>query len=113
MFAGMISGCLVSRRLLPRETKFSATELEALALLETVEHFKMYLAGHDFVAYTDHQALLGVLEGVPSSTKLTRWKLKLAEYAMDVRYIKGINNPIADAMSRQGWPVTQDDASSV
>ncbi len=102
-----------SRRLLPRETKFSATELEALALLETVEHFKMYLAGHDFVAYTDHQALLGVLEGVPSSTKLTRWKLKLAEYAMDVRYIKGINNPIADAMSRQGWPVTQDDASSV
>ncbi len=58
-------------------TKFAATELEALALLETGEHFKLYLAGRDFVAYTDHQALLGILEGVPSSAKLldgnTNW----------------------------------------
>ncbi len=66
-----------SRQLLPREQKFAATELEALALLETVEHFKLYLAGRDFAAYTDHQALLGILEGVPSSAKLTRWKHKL------------------------------------
>ncbi len=37
-----------SRQLLPREQKFAATELEALALLETLEHFKLYLAKKRF-----------------------------------------------------------------
>ncbi len=96
-----------SRQLLPREQKFAATELEALALLETVEHFKLYLAGRDFVAYTDHQALLGILEGVPSSAKLTdgntNWKHKLEDYSISIVYIKGEQNPVADALSRQGW----------
>ncbi len=77
-----------SRKLLDRETKFSATELEDLALLETVEFFKMYLSGFHFRAYTDHQALVGVLDGVPSSAKLTRWKLRLAEFDVELVYVK-------------------------
>ncbi len=96
-----------SRQLLPREQKFSATELEALALLETIEHFKLYLAGRDFVAFTDHQALSGVLDGVPPSSKLARWKHKLAEYSVNIVYIKGAQNPVADSLSRQGWPQPQ------
>ncbi len=96
-----------SRQLLSREQKFSATELEALALLETIEHFKLYLAGRDFVAFTDHQALSGVLDGVPPSSKLARWKHKLAEYSVNIVYIKGAQNPVADSLSRQGWPQPQ------
>ncbi len=85
-----------SRKLIPRERKFSATELEALALLETVEHFSLYL-------FTDHQALSGILDGIPSSSKLTRWKLKLADYDIVIEHIKGLHNPIADSLSWQGW----------
>ncbi len=92
-----------SRKLIPRERKISATELEALALLETVEHFRLYLAGRQFKAFTDHQALSGILDGVPSSSKLTRWKLKLADYDIAIEHIKGLHNPIADSLSRQGW----------
>ncbi len=41
-----------SRQLQSREIKDLATELEALALLTTIEYFSYYLSGRDFVAYT-------------------------------------------------------------
>ena len=45
-----------------RQTKnaercYSATELEALALLCTIEHFSHYLFWEVFIIYTDHKAL--------------------------------------------------------
>ncbi len=78
-------------------------ELEALALLETVEQFRLYLAGRQFKAFTDHQALSGILDGVQLSSKLTRWKWKLADYDIAIEHIKGLHNHIADSLSRQGW----------
>ena len=39
------------------EHRYSATELEALALVETVRHFGYYLYGKVFTAYTDHKPL--------------------------------------------------------
>ncbi len=51
-----------SRQLQSRESKYSATELEALALLTTIEHFSYYLSGREFVAYTDHIALTHILD---------------------------------------------------
>jgi len=93
-----------SRQLLDRESKFSATELEALALLSTVEHFKYYLGGRHFTAYTDHQALKPIFEGIPPSNRLLRWKDKLDLYDMNIIYLPGKQNVMADALSRQGWP---------
>ena len=41
------------RQILPREAKYSATELEALALVECLKHCKSYLAnGHPHTVYT-------------------------------------------------------------
>ena len=39
------------------EQRYSATELEALALVETVEHFSYYLYGKLFSVFTDHKPL--------------------------------------------------------
>lgn len=96
-----------SRQLVDRESKYSATELEALALLSTVEHFKFYLCGVSFKVFTDHQALKSIFEGVPPNNRLHRWKDKLSLFDMDIIYIKGKTNVIADALSRQGWPQQQ------
>ncbi len=93
-----------SKQMMERETKYSATELEALALLSTVEHFKFYLSGVPFTAYTDHQALKPIFEGIPPNNRLHRWKDKLSLYDMNITYIKGKTNVIVDALSRQGWP---------
>lgn len=46
-----------SRHLSRREQRFSTTEKEALAILDSIEHFKVYLYGQEFIVLTDHQPL--------------------------------------------------------
>ncbi len=46
-----------SRQLKAAETRYSATELECLAAVESVKHFEIYLDGHQFTIQTDHRAL--------------------------------------------------------
>ena len=55
-----------SRQLRGAEQRYSATELEALVLVETITHFGHYLYGLEFTAFTDHKPL----EQVMSSTRL-------------------------------------------
>ncbi len=96
-----------SRQLLPREANYAVTDLEALALLASVQHFRFYQDGRYFKVFTDHKALLGIINGCPPSARLCRWKEKLADYHFDVFHVKGESNLAADALSRQDWPPPQ------
>ena len=42
-----------SKKLLERQSKYSASELEALAVVLTVKHFAVYLLGGTFILETD------------------------------------------------------------
>lgn len=44
-----------SRALTDVERRHSQTEKEALAIIWGVEHFHLYLYGHDFLLITDHK----------------------------------------------------------
>ncbi|UYV78615.1 K02A2.6-like [Cordylochernes scorpioides] len=46
-----------SRTLRKYERNYTITELECLAIIETVDRFKVYLAGNCFTIFTDHCAL--------------------------------------------------------
>lgn len=46
-----------SRKLQPRETRYSVCERECLAIIFTVKKFDMYLYGRPFVLCTDHSSL--------------------------------------------------------
>ena len=48
------SAAFYSRQTRGPERRYSATELEALALVESVKHSSYYLYGRHFVAFTDH-----------------------------------------------------------
>jgi hypothetical protein len=45
------------KKLNDSQAKYSATQLELLAVIESLTHFKPYLIHKDFVLRTDHQAL--------------------------------------------------------
>ena len=45
-----------SRQLRPPETNYSATDLEGLAVVESVLHFEVYLTEQEFRIETDHKA---------------------------------------------------------
>ena len=46
-----------SRKLQPREQRYSATELERLAVVDSGDHFAVYLIGTDFTIEMNHKAL--------------------------------------------------------
>ena len=51
-----------SRFLNKKEQRYSINELELLAVVWSLEHFKYYLFGSQFTLQTDHQALISALK---------------------------------------------------
>lgn len=99
-----------SKKLSKSEKNYSVTEIELLALVEAVEHFKLYLLGAPFVVITDHKALLALDRLITANKRLTRWSLILANYNFTVTYKPGSLNTNADALSRQDWPEEPQDS---
>ncbi len=52
-----------SRQLSPAEKNYAILDLEAAALLATIEYFRFQLAGRFFKAFTDHRPLVNILSG--------------------------------------------------
>ena len=63
------------------------------------------LWGQNIKVYTDHKNLKQDELGM-SSNRVYRWRLLLEEFAPDIVYIKGINNTVADAISRLDYTPT-------
>jgi hypothetical protein len=88
-----------SRKLSETQQKYSVTEIELLAIVETLKEFKGMLWGQEIKFYTDHKNLTRDALGL-TSDRVYRWQLLLEEYAPEIIYIKGIHNTVADAISR-------------
>ena len=65
-----------SRKLQPREKRYSATELEGLTVVSAVDHFSPYLITHPFVVETDHRALVFLNTSHHSNGRLARWAMR-------------------------------------
>ncbi len=74
------------------------TEIELLAIVETLKEFKGMLWGQQIKVYTDHKNLTRDGLGL-TSDRVYQWRLLLEEYAPEIVYIKGIHNTVADAIS--------------
>ena len=93
-----------SRKLMPRETRYSATEQEGLAVVAAYKHFLPYLLGHHFTVITDHRALAFLSDKDPQSGRLARWMDVLRQFSFTIQYRPGVVNGNADGLSRQAWP---------
>jgi hypothetical protein len=88
-----------SRKLNSAQQKYSITELELLSIVETLKEFKGMLFGQEIEVYTDHINLTRDALGM-TSDRVYRWRLLIEEYGPKIMYIKGIDNTVADAVSR-------------
>ena len=92
------------RALSPAETRYSITEQELLAVVFSVQHFKVYLEGSPFELQTDHSALKWILTTKDLvSPRLTRWALFLQGFTFTVTHLKGKLNIVPDALSRRQY----------
>ncbi|UYV62694.1 hypothetical protein LAZ67_2001595 [Cordylochernes scorpioides] len=89
-----------SRTLRSHEKNYSISELECLAIVESVEKFRIYLMGRKFTIFSDHHALQWLKTIKNPSGRLFRWSLRLSSYEYEVRYIKGKLQYEADLLSR-------------
>ena len=89
-----------SRKLLPRETRYSTIEKEGLAIVWGIQKFQCYLYGKEFVLETDHAPLIHINKAKMSNPRIMRWCLALQPYRIRDMYIKGCANVGADFLSR-------------
>ena len=65
--------------------------------METLKEFRNIILGHQFTVYTDHKNLT---YKIFNTERVMRWRLILEEFGPELKYIKGENNVVADALSR-------------
>ncbi len=89
-----------SKQLHGAQRRYSAQELEGLALYESIKHFSYFLYGKGFTVITDHKGLEGLMTKKQMNRRLYGWALKLTEFQFVIIYRKGVENKVADCLSR-------------
>ena len=89
-----------SRKLLPYQRNYCATEKECLAIVEAINHYHLYLFDKEFTVVSDHDSLRYLLNIKNKNARLLKWSIALSGYRFAIRYQKGSANVEADCLSR-------------
>ncbi len=89
-----------SKKLKRIEVRYSATDMEALAIVLACRQFHQYLWGTRFVIRTNHQPITTVFRQRTKSPRMNRWMLEMRDYGFRVEYKQGKNNVVVDQLSR-------------
>ena len=90
-----------SAKLNKHQRAYSTIEKELLAIVLSLRKFECYVYGSgSLLVYTDHNPLTFLSRNQFSNQRLLRWSLFLQPYNLQVKHIKGVDNKIADALSR-------------
>ncbi|WJZ82871.1 hypothetical protein VitviT2T_002595 [Vitis vinifera] len=104
-----------SKTLNEAQRNYTTTEKELLAVVFALDKFPAYLVGSSIVVFTDHSALKYLLTKQDAKARLIRWILLLQEFNLQIRDKKGVENVVADHLSRlviahdsHGLPINDD-----
>ncbi|KAG8175361.1 hypothetical protein JTE90_018041 [Oedothorax gibbosus] len=91
-----------SRKLSPAEKNYSAYDRELLAAYASIKHFRHMLEARQFTLHTDHKPLTYAFRqrSDKCSPRQARQLDFISQFTTDIRYIKGSENIVADALSR-------------
>ena len=94
-----------SRKVRGSEVRYTVTDLEALAVVESIRVFDPYLYGRPFTVVTDHKPLTYIFSRKTKSPRMSRFSHELSYYTYKIVYKKGANHHVPDLLSRSVAPV--------
>ncbi|GFW08726.1 retrovirus-related Pol polyprotein from transposon 17.6 [Trichonephila clavipes] len=100
-----------SRTLNKAERIYTVTERECLAVIWALNKFKTYFGPLPVKVITDHAALTKLTNGKNLSSRMIRWALKLSELNIEWEHRPGVQNVVADLLSRN--PVESVEGSQI
>ena len=91
-----------SRRLSDAERRYSTFSRELLAIYLSIRHFRHAVEGRSFTVFTDHKPLTYALRssGDKYSPREIRQLDYISQFTADIQHISGVDNTVADALSR-------------
>jgi hypothetical protein len=75
-------------------------EKELQAVVFSFEKFRSYIVNSKVIIYTDHAAIKYLLAKKDAKPRLIRWILLLQQFNVEIRDKKGVENIVADYLSR-------------
>ena len=90
----------LSKKMNAAEMNYSTRDQEFLAIKHAVTAWSHYLQGRHFTIYTDHESLQFLRTAELQTRRHQRWEILMADFDFTIKYIKGANNHVADALSR-------------
>ncbi|CAH2087349.1 unnamed protein product [Euphydryas editha] len=95
-----------SRQTTKDEQHMTAYELETLAVISSLQRFRVYLIGIEFKLFTDCNSLRATFSKRDLIPRVARWWIAMQEYSFSVEYRPGKSMSYVDALSRN--PPTSD-----
>ena len=89
-----------SRLLQGAEHHYGITEKECLSVVWATKLFRPYIYGTEYTIYTDHKALLWLLNLKDPHGRLARWSYSLQGHNATIKHRPGIHHQNVDALSR-------------
>lgn len=93
----------MNRKTTDAEKKFHSYKLEALAIIQAVKKFRVYLLGVRFKIIIDCAAFQKTFSKVDVTPRVARWTLALEEFDYEIEHRFGTRLRHVDALSR--YPV--------
>ena len=90
----------ISKALSPRHAALSVYDRELLAIVQAETKWSHYLLGQKFIITTDQKALKFLMEQKLHTNSQLLWLTKLMPFYYAIEYKKGVDNKVADALSR-------------
>jgi len=89
-----------SAKLNKHQVNYSVTEKECLAAILAIQKFRPYIELMPFTVITDHASLKWLMSLKDLSGRLGRWSLQLQRMDFEIEHRKGVDNIVADTLSR-------------